>query len=150
MFDINTTDTSPIWQQIEEGMRRMIALGSLKPGDAVPSVRDLARTLRVNPNTVARAYQRLTDHGVFSVRRGDVGAVAASDREDTVIGQPLVCTRDRIGVHAKGAGQITDGGDRVSRLQRAERDHPPHAFLDLLPDGRGVCCVDIEHERLVY
>ena len=78
MFDINTTDTSPIWQQIEEGMRRMIALGSLKPGDPVPSVRDLARTLRVNPNTVARAYQRLTDHGVFSVRRGDGTYVADS------------------------------------------------------------------------
>ncbi len=52
-------------------MRRLIALGVLKPGDAVPSVRDLARTLRVNPNTVARAYQRLTDRGVFAARRGE-------------------------------------------------------------------------------
>lgn len=76
MFDINPADTSPIWQQIEDGMRRMIALGALKPGDSVPSVRDLARTLRVNPNTVARAYQRLTDRGVFSVRRGDGTYVA--------------------------------------------------------------------------
>ena len=76
MFDIKPTDSSPIWQQIEEGMRRMIALGSLRPGDSVPSVRDLARTLRVNPNTVARAYQRLTDHGVFSVKRGDGTYVA--------------------------------------------------------------------------
>ena len=59
-------------------MRRMIALGALKPGDSVPSVRDLARTLRVNPNTVARAYQRLTDRGVFSVRRGD-GTYVADD-----------------------------------------------------------------------
>ena len=76
MFDIKTSDAAPIWQQIEDGMRRMIALGALKPGDAVPSVRDLARTLRVNPNTVARAYQRLTDRGVFSVRRGDGTYVA--------------------------------------------------------------------------
>ncbi len=71
MFDIDPADAAPIWQQIEDGMRRMIALGVLAPGDAVPSVRDLARTLRVNPNTVARAYQRLTDRGVFAVRRGD-------------------------------------------------------------------------------
>src|SRR6185436_20564539 len=78
MFDINSSDAAPIWQQIEDGMRRMIALGALKPGDAVPSVRDLARTLRVNPNTVARAYQRLTDRGVFSVRRGD-GTYVADD-----------------------------------------------------------------------
>ena len=76
MFEINAADAAPIWVQIEEGMRRMIALGTLRPGDAVPSVRDLARSLRVNPNTVARAYQRLTDRGVFSVRRGDGTYVA--------------------------------------------------------------------------
>ena len=66
MFDIHPTNASPIWLQIEEGVRRMITLGSLVPGDVVPSVRDLAKTLRVNPNTVARAYQRLTDAGVLT------------------------------------------------------------------------------------
>ncbi|HVR41331.1 MAG TPA: GntR family transcriptional regulator [Thermoanaerobaculia bacterium] len=76
MFDINPSDAAPIWRQIEEGMRRMIALGSLRPGDAVPSVRDLARNLQVNPNTVARAYQRLTDSGVFAVKRGEGTFVA--------------------------------------------------------------------------
>ena len=59
-------------------MRRMISLGTLGPGDAVPSVRDLAQQLRVNPNTVARAYQRLTDQGVFAVRRGEGTFVADS------------------------------------------------------------------------
>lgn len=54
----------------------MIALGSLRPGDSVPSVRDLAKDLRVNPNTVARAYQRLTDVGVFAVKRGEGTFVA--------------------------------------------------------------------------
>ena len=77
MFDINPSDAAPIWRQIEEGMRRMISLGTLGPGDSVPSVRDLARDLRVNPNTVARAYQRLTDAGVFAVRRGEGTFVAA-------------------------------------------------------------------------
>src|SRR3954468_23544960 len=71
MFGINPAHASPIWLQIEEGLRRMITLGSLTPGDAVPSVRDLAKTLRVNPNTVARAYQRLTDAGVLAVKRGE-------------------------------------------------------------------------------
>lgn len=71
MFDINPTNAAPIWRQIEEGMRRMIAMGTLNPGDVVPSVRELAQRLRVNPNTVARAYQRLTDAGLFSVRRGE-------------------------------------------------------------------------------
>lgn len=57
-------------------MRRMISLGMLSPGDAVPSVRELAQRLRVNPNTVARAYQRLTDAGVFTARRGEGTFVA--------------------------------------------------------------------------
>ena len=76
MFDINPSDAAPIWRQIEEGMRRMISIGTLEPGDSVPSVRELAQQLRVNPNTVARAYQRLTDQGVFAVRRGEGTFVA--------------------------------------------------------------------------
>ena len=76
MFAINPTDPAPIWRQIEEGVRRLIALGALQPGASVPSVRDLAKDLRVNPNTVARAYQRLTEGGVLSVRRGEGTYVA--------------------------------------------------------------------------
>src|SRR5690349_16179711 len=76
MFDINPASSSPIFQQIEDGIRRMISLGVLAPGAAVPSVRDLARSLKVNPNTVARAYQRLTERGVLAVRRGEGTFVA--------------------------------------------------------------------------
>jgi GntR family transcriptional regulator len=71
VFDINPSDAAPIWRQIEEGIRRMITLGTLAPGGAVPSVRDLAKTVRVNPNTVARAYQHLIDAGVLTVKRGE-------------------------------------------------------------------------------
>jgi GntR family transcriptional regulator len=76
MFAINPADPAPIWRQIEEGIRRLIALGALNPGAVVPSVRDLARDLRVNPNTVARAYQRLTEGGVLIVKRGEGTYVA--------------------------------------------------------------------------
>jgi GntR family transcriptional regulator len=76
MFSINPADPAPIWKQIEDGVRRLIALGALKPGGAVPSVRDLARDLRVNPNTVARAYQKLSESGVLSVKRGEGTYVA--------------------------------------------------------------------------
>jgi GntR family transcriptional regulator len=76
VFEINPTAASPIWRQIEDGIRRMIVLGSLVPGAAVLSVRDLARELRVNPNTVARAYQRLIDAGVLVTRRGEGTYVA--------------------------------------------------------------------------
>ena len=75
---VNPSEATPIWSQIEDGMRRLVASGALASGAAVPSVRDLARELSVNPATVAKAYQRLCDAGVFAVRRGDGTYVAES------------------------------------------------------------------------
>ena len=60
----------PIWKQIEETIRRVISSRHLRAGDPVPSVRQLARTLSVTPNTVERAYQRLITAGVLVSRRG--------------------------------------------------------------------------------
>ena len=57
-------------------MRRLAASRTLSPGSVVPSVRELAKELRVNPATVAKAYQRLTDAGVLVVRRGEGTYVA--------------------------------------------------------------------------
>lgn len=68
---IDPADPRPIWRQIEEGVRHLVASGSLAVGTSVPSVRDLARDLQVNPATVSKAYQRLTDAGVLTVRRGE-------------------------------------------------------------------------------
>ncbi len=76
LLRVNPADATPIWRQIEEGARHLVASGQLAPGQAVPSVRDLARELRVNPATVSKAYQRLTDGGVLEVRRGEGTFVA--------------------------------------------------------------------------
>lgn len=76
MLRIDPRDAVPIWKQIEEGMRRLVGAGSLRPGRPVPSVRDLARELRVNPMTVSKAYQRLAEAGVLVVRRGEGTFVA--------------------------------------------------------------------------
>jgi len=73
---IDPHDARPIWRQIEEGVQHLVARGALVSGAAVPSVRDLARDLQVNPATVFKAYQRLTDAGVLTVRRGEGTFVA--------------------------------------------------------------------------
>jgi GntR family transcriptional regulator len=73
---VDPAAATPIWSQIEEGVRRLVASGALTAGGPVPSVRDLARELRVNPATVAKAYQRLTDAGLLMVRRGEGTFVA--------------------------------------------------------------------------
>ena len=67
---------TPIWSQIEEGVRHLVAFGGLAPGGALPSVRDLARELRINPNTAAKAYRRLVEAGVVNTRRGEGTFVA--------------------------------------------------------------------------
>ena len=76
MLNINTADAVPIWKQIEDEIRRLVAAGRLEAGGVVPSVRDMARELRVNPATVAKAYQHLTDSGILTVKRGEGTFVA--------------------------------------------------------------------------
>ena len=76
MLRIDPSDAIPIWKQIEEGVQRLVATGTLGPNDAVASVRELARELRVNPLTVSKAYRRLADAGVLTVRRGEGTFVA--------------------------------------------------------------------------
>ncbi len=62
--------TRPIYLQIMEWIKRQAVRGVLRPGDRVPSVRDLARELQVNPNTVARAYRELEREGFLFTLRG--------------------------------------------------------------------------------
>jgi GntR family transcriptional regulator len=73
---IDAADAVPIWKQIEDGIRRLVAKRALAAGAPVPSVRILAGELVVNPATVAKAYQRLADAGVLVVRRGEGTFVA--------------------------------------------------------------------------
>jgi GntR family transcriptional regulator len=71
MIRLDPTSALPIWKQIEDGMRTLILTGRLAPGAVALSVRELAKDLRVNPATVSRAYQRLTEEGYLTVRRGE-------------------------------------------------------------------------------
>jgi GntR family transcriptional regulator len=84
VLDIDPSSPAPIWRQIEDGVRLLVASGALEAGTAVPSVRELAKTLRVNPATVAKAYRRLTEAGLLMVRRGEgtfVSELSGDDRE---------------------------------------------------------------------
>ena len=69
-FKIDTSGSAPIYQQIVEQITRAVALGRLKPEDPLPSVRQLALDLTINPNTVARAYLELEHQGFIYKRQG--------------------------------------------------------------------------------
>ncbi len=67
---INETSPVPIYEQIEYGIIQMIAFGDYSENDKLPSVRDLAVFLKVNPNTVARAFSELSSRNIIYVKRG--------------------------------------------------------------------------------
>src|SRR6476646_2909782 len=69
-ISIDATDRTPIYAQLERGIRVAIATGRMRPGDQLPTVRQLAVDLRVNANTVAKVYLALEREGVVMTRRG--------------------------------------------------------------------------------
>jgi GntR family transcriptional regulator len=74
---IDANDSRPVYQQVVDGVKALIAGGHLNEGTALPSVRQVAGDLGVNFNTIATAYRQLQDEGFVAVRHGS-GAVVAS------------------------------------------------------------------------
>jgi GntR family transcriptional regulator len=74
---IDPRDQTPIYAQLDRGLRAAIATGRLQPGDQLPTVRQLAVELSINANTVARVYAELERDGVLETRRGVGSFVAA-------------------------------------------------------------------------
>jgi GntR family transcriptional regulator len=70
LFSIDPDDARPIYVQIVDEVRRARVLETIRPGEPLPSVRQLASELRVNPNTVQQAYRELEREGAVYVRRG--------------------------------------------------------------------------------
>lgn len=68
MITVNYRDARPVYEQIMDGLRRMIISGVLAPDERLPSVRELAAQLAINPNTIQRAYRELEQSGyIYSV-----------------------------------------------------------------------------------
>ncbi|MCC7008953.1 MAG: GntR family transcriptional regulator [Acidobacteria bacterium] len=78
LITLDPGDRTPIYAQLERGLRAAIATGRLRPGDQLPTVRQLAVELRINANTVARVYVDLERAGVIETRRGVGSFVAAT------------------------------------------------------------------------
>ncbi len=79
---IDSRDPTPIYAQLERAFRAAIATGRLRPGDQLPTVRQLAVDLRVNANTVARVYSELERAGVLETRRGVGSFISAAGRAE--------------------------------------------------------------------
>ena len=76
LFRINPHDGHAVYTQIVRQLKFAVASAHLAPGDFIPSVRELAHDLAINPNTVARAYRKLQDDGILNPVRGSGLAIA--------------------------------------------------------------------------
>ena len=70
LIEIDTLSTVPIYSQIAACVRRAVGSGTLKPGDRLPPIRDLARELDINMHTAQRAYAHLRTEGLIELRQG--------------------------------------------------------------------------------
>jgi GntR family transcriptional regulator len=78
VLTVDPRDSTPIYAQLERGVRAAIATGRLRPGDQLPTVRQMAVDLQENANTVARVYAELERLGVIETKRGVGSFITAS------------------------------------------------------------------------
>src|SRR5690606_19412930 len=122
MSPIQWNDSAPIYRQLKEKVIAMMLDGELKPGDALPSVRQVAAEYQLNPITVSRAYQELADEALVEERRGlgmyvtDEASegLLASERERFLAEEwPLVIERiQRLGLGVEELLKHANGGSR--------------------------------------
>ena len=124
-YHIDPSSGTPIYRQLVDQVRQAVASGVLRAGDKLPSVRDLAVELAVNPNTVAKAYQELEREGVVETPRGRGSFIA--DRDHTVSeGERLRQFTEAAEKLVADAYRLRIGSDRAAdifreRIAEAER-----------------------------
>jgi GntR family transcriptional regulator len=123
MIRLDLASTVPLNEQIKSGLRGLVARGALKPGDPAPSVRGLAETLKVNPNTVARAVRELVAEGLLETRRGEGAFVAAAAPRRAQDG--LDAARGGVREAARLARRAGLSWDEIDEaVRRARREEP--------------------------
>ena len=128
-FQIDLDNRLAIYDQVVRQITFAVAGGVLREGELVPSVRELARELTINPNTVARAYRQLQDHGVLAGVRGTGLAVAA--------GAAKQCREERVGLIRSQLEQVF-GEARQSQIDpRKFRTLVEQELERQMPDGAG-------------
>lgn len=86
MFLVNPRSKQPLYEQLVEQLRRQIILGGMKAGAAMPSVRQLATELGINPNTIQKAYRRMEEEGMILSIPGK-GSFVSDDLADMLLKQ---------------------------------------------------------------
>ncbi len=115
-FDPNT----PIYMQIMHSIRRAVVTGDIQRGDKLPSVREQAETLKVNPNTVQRAYQELEREGTCETRRG-MGTFVV-ETESLVSALRVSMANDVIDACLTGLASLGFDGEKIIGAIKARQE----------------------------
>lgn len=118
-FQIDFSDGLAIYEQVVRQVKFAVAGGVIKPGELVPSVRELARELTINPNTVARAYRQLQAEGVLQPVRG-TGLAVAEQAPDRCRTQRVALIRARLQQVLTEARQSRLAADELRTLVETE------------------------------
>ena len=96
MIQLNYRDTRPFYQQIKDNVRQLVVSGALKKDEKLPSVRDMAASLAIKPNTIQRAYRELESEGYIYTLSGKGTFVAEVDHSNQFRQQELLPQFDKI------------------------------------------------------
>lgn len=96
MIQINYRDTRPFYQQIKDNVRHLVVSGALKKDEQLPSVRELAASLAINPNTIQRAYRELENEGYIYTLPGKGTFAAEMDYTNQIRQLELLPQFDKI------------------------------------------------------
>ncbi len=83
MLNLDYRDARPIYEQVKDGLRRLMISGAILEGEKLPSVRSMASSLAINPNTIQRAYEALETEGYVYSIPGKGSFAAACSEVDT-------------------------------------------------------------------
>lgn len=114
-IELKADDPRAVYRQIADEVQRLVAVGMLKAGEALPAARQLAKELKLNPNTIQHAYRTLVQEGVIEMRRGLGAFVAATPRRDTRLTSGVVARQ----IAEKALREAFRHGLLASDLRRA-------------------------------
>ena len=118
MVHLDYRDARPIYAQIMDGLRQQITAGVMQPGDKLPSVRELATALAINPNTIQRAYRELEQAGLIATVAGKGCFVCAAPTDPNA---ELLAQFDRLADALLSAGVTRE--ELAQRLMQGGNDH---------------------------
>ncbi|MGL4913249.1 MAG: GntR family transcriptional regulator [Romboutsia sp.] len=107
-------DREPVYQQIIRYMRQLVVKGILKPGDPVPSRREMAINIKVNPNTVQKAYKEMEDMGIITTVRTHQSTITTDEKIISKIKQDLI--HESLGVFIENMKSIEVEKDEIIKI----------------------------------